>query len=138
MSGDNNTLTNHHAIDVLKEYPSFRVRLLGDSCPPDTKPTEMVWKVSSTAATDCCRLFTAFSGTLTAGLLQATQTKDPPLVSYAVNFAPMATVSALRESSVIIAALIGTLLLGEPSRRRQIAAAAMVAGGVALIMISGP
>ncbi|GMQ90507.1 MAG: DMT family transporter [Gammaproteobacteria bacterium] len=57
------------------------------------------------------------------------------LVIYAVNFAPMASVSALRESSVIIAALIGTLLLGEPSGWRRVGAAVMVVAGVALLTI---
>ncbi|MCE5282290.1 MAG: EamA family transporter [Deltaproteobacteria bacterium] len=55
------------------------------------------------------------------------------LVIYAVAFAPMAAVSALRESSVIIAALIGTLVLRERHGLQRIAAAVMVASGVALI-----
>jgi drug/metabolite transporter (DMT)-like permease len=55
------------------------------------------------------------------------------LVIYAVAFAPMAAVSALRESSVIIAALIGTLVLKERHWRQRVAAAVMVAFGVALI-----
>ncbi len=54
-------------------------------------------------------------------------------VIYAVTFAPMAAVSALRESSVIIAALIGTLVFGERPWQQRVAAAAAVAGGVALI-----
>ncbi|MDF1591609.1 MAG: EamA family transporter [Desulfobacterales bacterium] len=55
------------------------------------------------------------------------------LVIFAVAFAPMAAVSALRESSVIIAAMIGTLILGERPWRLRVAAAVMVAGGVTLI-----
>jgi len=54
-------------------------------------------------------------------------------VIYAVAFAPMAAVSALRESSVIIAALIGTLLLKERHWQQRVAAAVVVAFGVALI-----
>jgi len=55
------------------------------------------------------------------------------LVIFAVAFAPMAAVSALRESSVIIAAMIGTLILGERPWQHRVAAALMVAGGVTLI-----
>ncbi len=45
----------------------------------------------------------------------------------------MAHVSALRETSVVIAALIGTLILGETGLARRVAAAAVVALG-ALVM----
>jgi uncharacterized membrane protein len=41
-----------------------------------------------------------------------------------------AHVSALRETSVVIAALIGTVVLGEPGAVARIAAAAVVAAGV--------
>lgn len=55
------------------------------------------------------------------------------IVIFAVNFAPMAAVSALRESSVIMAALIGTVFLGERPWQQRVAAAVVVAGGVAMI-----
>jgi drug/metabolite transporter (DMT)-like permease len=55
------------------------------------------------------------------------------LVLYAKNFAPLGVVSALRETSVIFAALIGFLVLGEGNPLRRLAAAAMMAAGVALI-----
>jgi len=55
------------------------------------------------------------------------------IVIYAVKFAPMAAVSALRESSVIIAALIGTFLLGERPWQQRVGAAVIVAVGVSLI-----
>lgn len=55
------------------------------------------------------------------------------IVIFAVNFAPMAMVSALRESSVIMAALIGTVFLGERPWQQRVAAAVVVAGGVAMI-----
>jgi drug/metabolite transporter (DMT)-like permease len=42
----------------------------------------------------------------------------------------MAHVSALRETSVVIAALIGTWALGEPGAPTRIAAAVIVAAGV--------
>jgi len=59
------------------------------------------------------------------------------IVIWAMGIAPMAHVSALRETSVILAAAIGTVLLGEPFGRRRILAAALVAGGNALLHIAG-
>ncbi len=54
-------------------------------------------------------------------------------VVYALEHAPMALVAALRETSVLRAALIGTRLLAESfGRRRLIAAAGIVVGIVAL------
>lgn len=55
------------------------------------------------------------------------------LVIYAMSLGPMALVSSLRETSVIFAALIGTLLLREPFGRQRILAAALVALGVIVI-----
>ena len=55
------------------------------------------------------------------------------IVIYAVAYAPMAAISALRETSVIMAALIGTLVLGERPWEQRVAAAVFVASGVALI-----
>ena len=57
------------------------------------------------------------------------------IVIFAVNFAPMAAVSALRESSVIMAALIGTIFLGERPWPQRVGAAVVVAVGV--VMITG-
>jgi drug/metabolite transporter (DMT)-like permease len=54
-------------------------------------------------------------------------------VIYAVAFAPMAPVSALRESGVVMAALIGTLVLGERPWPARVGAAILVAAGVVLI-----
>ena len=51
----------------------------------------------------------------------------------ALAFAPMAAVSALRETSALFAAIIGVKLLGEPLGRRRIMAAALVVAGVAMI-----
>ncbi|WP_164660114.1 DMT family transporter [Tropicibacter sp. Alg240-R139] len=59
------------------------------------------------------------------------------LVLYAKNFAPLGAVSALRETSVIFAALIGFLLLGEGNWKRRLGAAILMAIGVALIGTSG-
>ena len=55
------------------------------------------------------------------------------MVIWAMNLAPLAVVSALRETGVIFAALIGTVLLKEPFGRHRIAAAAIVALGVVLL-----
>jgi drug/metabolite transporter (DMT)-like permease len=55
------------------------------------------------------------------------------IVIWAMGRLPLAQVSALRETSVIIAAAIGALLLRESFGPRRIAAAVMVAGGNALM-----
>lgn len=52
---------------------------------------------------------------------------------WAMSLAPMAHVSALRETSVLFAALFGTRLLKEPFGGRRVAAAAAVALGVVLL-----
>jgi drug/metabolite transporter (DMT)-like permease len=57
------------------------------------------------------------------------------LVIYAMSVAPMALVSSLRETSVIFAALIGSLLFREPFGRQRIIAAALVCCGVVLIKV---
>jgi drug/metabolite transporter (DMT)-like permease len=49
---------------------------------------------------------------------------------------PMAYVSGLRETSVILAAIIGTRLLGEPFGRERVTAACLVAGGIGLLKIA--
>ena len=59
------------------------------------------------------------------------------LVIYAMSVAPMALVSSLRETSVIFAALIGTLLFREPFGKQRILAAGLVCVGVVLIKILG-
>jgi drug/metabolite transporter (DMT)-like permease len=52
---------------------------------------------------------------------------------WAMTRAPIAVVAALRETSVVFAALIGVSLLGEPFRvQRAAAALAILAGVVAL------
>lgn len=52
---------------------------------------------------------------------------------YALVLGPMAHVAALRESSVLFGALMGTILLGEPFGRRRIAAALVIVAGLALM-----
>jgi len=55
------------------------------------------------------------------------------IVLYANTLAPLGAVSAVRESSVIIAALLGTFLLGETPRRHRLASAAVVATGIIML-----
>ena len=59
------------------------------------------------------------------------------IVIWAMDSAPMAHVSALRETSVILAAIIGTVALHESFGPRRIAAAALVAAGNALLHLAG-
>lgn len=54
---------------------------------------------------------------------------------WAMTHAPIAAVAALRETSVIFGAVIGSLLLKEPFGRHRIAGACVVAAGVALIKL---
>jgi len=58
------------------------------------------------------------------------------MVIWAMSIAPLAYVSALRETSVLLAAAIGTLLLGEPFGRRRILAAGLVVIGVAILQLN--
>jgi drug/metabolite transporter (DMT)-like permease len=55
------------------------------------------------------------------------------IVIWAQTHGPLALVSGLRETSVISAALIATLLLHEPLGRRRLGAAIAVAAGIVLI-----
>lgn len=57
------------------------------------------------------------------------------LVVYSTLFVPLSIVSALRETSVIMVALIGTVLLGERPWQDRVAASSLVAGGVALMTV---
>ncbi|MCS6879192.1 MAG: EamA family transporter [Geminicoccaceae bacterium] len=59
------------------------------------------------------------------------------LVVWAMAQAPVALVSALRETSVVLAAWIGTRRLGEPSGRRRLAGAALVVLGILLLKLAG-
>jgi len=55
------------------------------------------------------------------------------MVLYAKNFAPLGVVSALRETSVIFATLIGFFLLNEGNWRRRLGAAVLMVIGIAMI-----
>ena len=58
------------------------------------------------------------------------------LVIYAKSFSPLAMVSTLRETSVVFAALIGVIWLGERPWKRRIVASAIVAAGVVLMTVA--
>ncbi len=55
------------------------------------------------------------------------------VVLYAKTIAPIGAVSAVRESSVIIAALIGVVMFGERPWKGRMAAAVVVAAGIILL-----
>ena len=55
------------------------------------------------------------------------------IVLYANTLAPLGAVSAVRESSVIIAALIGIILLGEQPRLPRLVSATLVGAGIVLL-----
>jgi drug/metabolite transporter (DMT)-like permease len=58
------------------------------------------------------------------------------MVMIAVRSAPVGYVTALRESSVVIVALVGTRYLGEEGMRRRVTAAAVVVLGL-VILVAG-
>jgi drug/metabolite transporter (DMT)-like permease len=58
------------------------------------------------------------------------------MVIWAMATTPMALVSALRETSVVLAAAIGTGLMGEPFGRRRVASALLVALGVVALRLA--
>ena len=55
------------------------------------------------------------------------------LVLWAYSLGAIAPIAALRETSVILAALIGTWVLGEPFGRRRLLGASLVAAGVVVV-----
>jgi len=59
------------------------------------------------------------------------------IVLYAMTLTQLTQVAALRETSVIFAAVIGTLILKEPLGVKRIFAATVVAGGIVLVAWSG-
>ncbi len=59
------------------------------------------------------------------------------LVLVAVQHAPVGYVTALRESSVVLAALAGWKLLGEGDHRRRIVAAGVVFTGLLVLVLGG-
>lgn len=59
------------------------------------------------------------------------------LVIFAMSLGTMAVVSSLRETSVIFAAIIGSVFLREPFGSARIRAATLVAGGIILMRVIG-
>lgn len=55
---------------------------------------------------------------------------------WAMTRAPIALVAALRESSVVVAALLGAILLREPFGRHRVLASLGVAAGIAVLRLS--
>lgn len=55
------------------------------------------------------------------------------IVVWAMTLSPIALVAALRETSVLFAAVFGTVLLREPMRMIRVAAAGLVLAGVLLV-----
>ena len=58
------------------------------------------------------------------------------LVLQALTVAPVSLVAPLRESSIVVGALLGWWLLGEPRPARRLAGAAVVLGGIALLSLA--
>jgi drug/metabolite transporter (DMT)-like permease len=58
------------------------------------------------------------------------------MVQFAMRLAPVGYVSALRESSVVVASLIGWRFLGERSSRRRIVSSGIVGLGLVLLVTS--
>ena len=57
------------------------------------------------------------------------------IVVWAMTRAPIAVIAALRETSVLFAALIGVTLLGEPFRPQRAAAALVIVLGVVALRL---
>ncbi|RYU11892.1 DMT family transporter [Nocardioides iriomotensis] len=58
------------------------------------------------------------------------------LVLQALTSAPVSLVAPLRESSIVVGAVLGWWLLGEPRAARRLAGAAVVLGGIALLSLA--
>lgn len=58
------------------------------------------------------------------------------IVVHALAVAPMAQVAALRESSVVFAVILGVIFLKEPFGARRVAAASILAAGIAVLALS--
>lgn len=59
------------------------------------------------------------------------------IVIYAFTLAPIAQFAALRETSIIFAALIGAYFLREQFGSRRVVASILVVSGVAVLALSG-
>ncbi|MBC3375038.1 EamA family transporter [Pseudomonas sp. SWRI92] len=82
---------------------------------------------------DARSLFSVRPGMLTALAGGLVSLLAYGIVIYAMNAAPLGAVSALRETSVLFAALIGYLFLGEKLTTRRLLACAVIASGILII-----
>lgn len=94
-----------------------------------------VWGTSRGRLPDLRRAMAArpgrFAATGTASAVTYT------MVLVAVQHAPVGYVTALRESSVVLAAFAGWRYLGEGDHRRRLASAAVVLTGLVLLVVGG-
>lgn len=60
------------------------------------------------------------------------------IVLWVVTFTPIGLVAAVRETSIVMAALIGVLFFKEGFGPRRVAAACIIVAGVALLNVAGP
>ena len=59
------------------------------------------------------------------------------LALYAMTLAPLGPMTAIRESSVVFAAILGAIFLSEPLAGRRIAAAVVIVAGMVAIRLAG-
>jgi drug/metabolite transporter (DMT)-like permease len=85
------------------------------------------------ALRDARSLFTLRPGFITASVGGLVSLLAYGIVIYAMSHAPMGAVSALRETSVLFAALIGYFFLGESLTVRKVLACAVIAAGAIII-----
>jgi drug/metabolite transporter (DMT)-like permease len=96
-------------------------------------------RVAGSAAAYTAWLFLLSGGAMSLfGLIRggaALSTAAYAIAIWAMTVAPIALVAALRETSVLFATLLSTLLLREPWLAARVAATVMVLGGVMLLRI---
>ena len=81
-------------------------------------------------------VFPAMARSWRAGMIGGTLSLAAYWIAiWAMTVAPIALVAALRESSVLFAAVIAVVMLKEPLRATRIAAALMIVAGLALIKL---
>ena len=85
------------------------------------------------ALRDARSLFTLRPGFITASVGGLVSLLAYGIVIYAMSHAPMGAVSALRETSVLFAAVIGYFFLGESLTVRKVLACAVIAAGAIII-----
>ena len=82
------------------------------------------------------RLYTAVRAVWKTGTaLGVVSTINFCIVLWALSVAAMGPVAALRETSVVFAALIGAIFMGESFGPRRIAAATLIAAGIVLVNV---